>query len=205
MSAAENKVIWSLRPPESRQVNVDDLAQLVAVRNSLHANLEKSREVGHLLHERLQSLQGRLSPVITKALAPVEEESGTLTGLSQRIDKATQSVMAVQKSHDVVHRLRKIIMRDPALDLDGYLAAVMQLEEALSYHRHELAAAGRWLQEAVNCLETASVHSRQTERLRNILKDLKAEQAGESCFWCPIPCPFVQFLIKNVVRSLYNT
>lgn len=169
----------SLRPPERQvPVDVDDLAQLLAVRNSLHKSLEKSREVGQLLHERLQNLQGRLSPV-TQALVPVEEESTTLTALSHRVDKATQSVMSVQKSHDVVHKLRSILMTDPASDLNGYLAAVMQLEEAQSYHKHELAAAGRWLQEAANCLEAASTHSQRTERLRGILKDLKAEQEGE--------------------------
>ena len=168
---------WSLRPPE-RQADADDFAQLVAVRNSLHGFLEKSREVSHLLHERLQNLEVRLSPV-SQALAPVEEESEILTGLSHRIDKATQAIMSAQKAHDVVDRLRRIIMRDPSVDLNEYLAAVMQLEQAQSYHRHELAAAGQWLQEAVKCLETASAHPRRTERLRNLLKDLKAEQAGE--------------------------
>jgi exocyst complex protein 7 len=171
--AAEKSRRSSL-PPEVG--DGDDVRQLVAVRNRLHESLEKSREVGNLLHERLRSLQCRLSPV-TAALAPVEEESEALNGLSQRIDRATQSIMSVQASHDVVHKLRRRIMRDPAVDLDGYLAAVMQLEEALSFHRHELAAAGLWLQEAVQ--EAAAAHSRQTERLRSILQDLKSEQAGE--------------------------
>jgi len=173
------KIRWSFRPPES-PVD-DDLAQLVAARNSLHESLEKSREEGGLLHQRLQNFQGRLSP-LRNALAPVDEESKISTEISNRIDRAIESIMAVRKLDDVGQNLRRIIMGEPFLDLDGYLAAIIQLEDALSYHRHESAAAVRSLQEAVNFVETASTHPRRTERLRKILKDLQAEQAGKYTF-----------------------
>lgn len=170
------KLTWSFRPPE-RQVDYN-LAQLVAARNSLHESLEKSREAGDLLHERLQYFQGRLSPV-RRALAPVDEESKISTELSNRIDKATTSIMGLQKLDDVGRNLRRIILGEPFLDLDGYLAAIIQLEDALSYHRYETAAAVKSLHETVNFLETASTDSRRTERLRKILKELQAEQAGK--------------------------
>lgn len=187
------KVRWSFRPPE-RKVD-GDLAQLVAARNSLHEFLEKSREVGYLLHERLQNFQGRLSPV-RKALAPVEEESMVSTEISNRIDKATKSIMSVHELYDVAQNLRRIITGEPFLDLDGYLAAVIQLKDALSYHRYESAAAVKSLQEAVNFLETTSTHSRRTERLRLILKDLQAEQASK-CTSEPI-----LFQITHMVSSV---
>lgn len=157
-----------------RQVD-DDIAQLVAARDSLHASLGKSREVSYLLHERLQNFQERLS-LIRRNAAPANEESKSTMELSRRIDKASQSITSFRKLYNVFHDLRTIIMGDLSLDLNGYLAGVMQLEEALDYYRHEFAAAISCLQEAVNFLETTSTHSL---RLRNILRNLQAEQAGD--------------------------
>lgn len=149
----------------------------MAARNHLKKSLEESRVAGDLVHERLQDFQLRLSSV-TRAMAPIHEESKISTEVSSRIDKAIESIMALHKLDDVGRNLRKIIAGEPFLDLDGYLAALIQLQDAISFHRHESDAAVRSLQETLTFLETASTDSRRTERLRKILKDLRAEQTG---------------------------
>lgn len=183
---SSGKVRWCFRPPE-RQTGFD-LEQIVAARNHLHESLEESRVAGHQLHERLHDFQLRLAS-FSKAVAPIQKESRISTEVSSGIDKAIESIMALHKLDDVGRNLRKIIAGEPFLDLDGYLAALIQLEDATSYHRHESAAAVRSLQETLTFLETASTDSRRTERLRKILKDLRAEQTGKYIPTIPIPSP----------------
>lgn len=170
------KVRWCYRPPE-RGTGLD-LEQIVAARNHLSKSLEESRVAGDLVHERLQDFQLRLSSV-TRAMAPIHEESKISTEVSSRIDKAIESIMSLHKLDDVGRNLRKIIAGEPFLDLDGYLAALIQLQDAIGFHRHESDAAVRSLQETLTFLETASTDSRRTGRLRKILKDLRAEQTGK--------------------------
>lgn len=171
----------SSRPPEQRS---DTFAQLLAARNQLSKSLEKSRALSQSLLEsdkRLQDFQDRLSPV-RRALAPLQVQSKAVEELSQRIDKTLEPATSVLQTFDVIHKLRVRLTRDPRQDFDGYVAALMQLEEALDYLKHNSAVAVRWLQEAMQFLgETASTDSYRIRRLNESLATLKAQQTGICC------------------------
>lgn len=178
-SAGKERSPWpTLRPalPPS-----DGLAKLLAARNALCLSLEKSRQLGNLLDEsnrRLQSVQQRLSPV-RRALAPLQQQSMVTEGLAERINKTLEPAMSVLKMFDVVNKIRVRLLREPRDDFDAYLAALMQLEEALDYLKHNSTLAVKWLQEAVTFLnETGSADTARLRRLNESLTTLKAQKTG---------------------------
>lgn len=180
-SAGKERSPWpTLRPalPPS-----DGLAKLLAARNALCLSLEKSRQLGNLLDEsnrRLQSVQQRLSPV-RRALAPLQQQSMVTEGLAERINKTLEPAMSVLKMFDVVNKIRVRLLREPRDDFDAYLAALMQLEEALDYLKHNSTLAVKWLQEAVTFLnETGSADTARLRRLNESLTTLKAQKTGGS-------------------------
>lgn len=159
-------------------------AKLLAARSALCQSLEKSRALGKLLDQsdkRLQTVQERLSPV-RRALAPLEVQSKVTEGLTQRIDKTLEPAMSVLSMFDVVSKIRVRLVREPRDDFDGYMAAVLQLEDAVDYLKQNSIVAIQWLQEAVTFLnETGSTDTPRIKRLNASLETLKSQQAGMEC------------------------
>lgn len=169
----------------------DNLAKLLAARNALCLSLEKSRQLGSLLDassRRLQSVQQRLSPV-RRALVPLQQQSMVAEGLTQRIDKTLEPAMSVLEMFDVVKKIRVRLLREPRDDFDAYLAALMQLEEALDYLKQNSVLAVKWLQEAITFLnKTACVDTARLQRLNDSLAAMKAQKTGMYVFACPFAC-----------------
>lgn len=178
-SAGKDKTPWPTQraalPPS------DGLAKLLAARNALCLSLEKSRALGDLLNEsnrRLKTVQERLSPV-RRALAPLQAQSKVAEGLTKRIDKTLEPAMSVLQMFDVVSKIRVRLMREPKDDFDGYLNALVELEEPLNYLKDNSIVAVKYLQEAVTYLnETGSTDTARLKRLNESLAILKSQQAG---------------------------
>lgn len=172
---------WALPKPAAQQPPSEDFAKLLAARSALCQSLEKSRALGKLLDQsdkRLQTVQERLSPV-RRALAPLEVQSKVSEGLTQRIDKTLEPAMSVLSMFEVVAKIRVRLLREPRDDFDGYMAAVMQLEDALDYLKENSVVAVQWLEEAVAYLsETGSTDTVRIRRLNESLTTLKSQQAG---------------------------
>lgn len=170
---------WSYPSPDQAP---NGLAQLLGARNKLCQSLEKTRELGSLVEkagDRMRDIQDRVAPTQT-SLSPLKKQQDVAHGLSTRIDKALEPAKTALKMFDVVHSLRGRLMGEPMEDFDGYLAAIMQLEEALDYLKHNASVAVKWFQEAVKFLEeTASTDSYHLRRLKESLTALKAQEAGQ--------------------------
>ena len=169
---------WAPKPGEPAS---EGFAKLLAARTALLQSLEKSREIGERLDQadkRLHSVQGRLSPV-RRALTPLEGQVKATEGLAKRIDKTLEPAMSVLSMFDVVSKIRVRLLREPRDDLDGYMAAIMQLEDAVDYLKQNSIVAVQWLQEAVAYLnETGSTDTVRIRRLNETLETLKSQQTG---------------------------
>lgn len=87
--------------------------------------------------------------------------------------------MSVLSMFEVVAKIRVRLLREPRDDFDGYMAAVMQLEDALDYLKENSVVAVQWLEEAVAYLsETGSTDTVRIRRLNESLTTLKSQQAG---------------------------
>lgn len=177
-SAGRETAPWAVKafsPPS------DVLAKLWAARNELCQSLEKTRALGNQLNEankRLQMFQDRLSPV-RRSLLPLQEKSKITESLTQRINKTLEPAMQVLKMFDVVSKIRVRLVKEPRDDFDGYLAALIQLEEAVDYLKHNSIVAINWLQEAVAYLNyTGSTDTVRLRRLNESLATLQSQQAG---------------------------
>jgi exocyst complex protein 7 len=159
----------------------EGFAKLLAARSALCQSLEKSRALGQLLDQsdkRLQTVQERLSPV-RRALAPLEVQSKVTEELTQRIDQTLEPAMSVLSMFDVVSKIRVRLLREPKDDFDGYMAAILQLEDAVDYLKQHSFVAVKWLQEAVAYLnQTNSTDTLRIRRLTESLATLKSQQAG---------------------------
>lgn len=178
-SAGKQRAPWPTQ--RAAQPSSDGFAKLLAARNALCLSLEKSRALGDSLNEsnkRLQTVQERLSPV-RRALAPLQAQSKVAEGLTERIDRTLEPAMSVLQMFDVVSKIRVRLMREPKDDFDGYLKALVELEEPLNYLKDNSIVAVKYLQEAVTYLnETGSTDTARLKRLNESLATLKSQQIG---------------------------
>lgn len=134
--------------------------------------LDKSEDKLRTISERLPPLEKQMAPLLTK------RES--VRCLVSQIEEAVAPAKSVLERFDEVHDLEVTLMREPKENLDGYLAAVMQLEDCLGYLQENSGVAIKLLQETVDAvMQTDLADMARVQRLRDSLKVLKAHRAGK--------------------------
>jgi hypothetical protein len=133
-------------------------------------------------------LRKRHAP-LKQALAPLQLwlQASNANGVgigSRAIERAIAAATALLKMFNVMHSLERVLCsgEQPRKDLDAYLAAMMQLEAAMDYLKHNYAAGVRSLQAAVKQLqeekEQSGVFFIDSYRRRHLHQSLVALQAA---------------------------
>jgi len=157
-----------------------ELECLLAARQKLHKAVEKTQELGTQINgweNRLRMLRQRHAP-LERALAPLQLQADATGGMSSRIERAMTAATSLLKMFNVMHGLERILSKEPQEDFDGYLAAVMQLEEARDYLKHKYTAGVRCLEEAVKRLELDASSNTDSHHLHHLQQSLVSLQAG---------------------------
>ncbi len=179
------------RTPHEQQLLLDGL---LATRQKLQKAVENTQELGTQIEaseRRLEILRKRHAP-LKQALAPLQLwlQSSNANGVgigSTAIERAIAAATALLKMFNVMHSLERVLCsgEQPRKDLDAYLAAMMQLEEAMDYLKHNYAAGVRSLQAAVKQLQEekdqpsgGGVFSIDSYRRRHLHQSLVALQAA---------------------------
>jgi hypothetical protein len=147
------------RTPHEQQLLLDGL---LATRQKLQKAVENTQELGTQIEaseRRLEILRMRHAP-LKQALAPLQlwlqASNANGVGIGSRpIERAIAAASSLLKMFNVMHSLERVLCNgeQPRKDLDAYLAAMMQLEEAMDYLKHNYAAGVRSLQAAVKQLQ----------------------------------------------------
>ncbi|CAK9272156.1 unnamed protein product [Sphagnum jensenii] len=147
------------RTPHEQQLLLDGL---LATRQKLQKAVENTQELGTQIEaseRRLEILRMRHAP-LKQALAPLQlwlqASNANGVGIGSRpIERAIAAASSLLKMFNVMHSLERVLCsgEQPRKDLDAYLAAMMQLEEAMDYLKHNHAAGVRSLQAAVKQLQ----------------------------------------------------
>jgi exocyst complex protein 7 len=157
-----------------------ELECLLAARQKLHKAVEKTQELGTQINgweNRLRMLKQRHAP-LERALAPLQLQADATGGMSSRIERAMTAATSLLKMFNGMHGLERILSKEPQEDFDGYLAAVMQLEEARDYLKHKYTAGVRCLEEAVKHLELDASSNTDSHHLHHLQQSLVSLQAG---------------------------
>ncbi len=178
------------RTPHEQQLLLDGL---LATRQKLQKTVENTQELGTQIEaseRRLEILRKRHAP-LKQALAPLQLwlQASNANGVgigSRAVERAIAAATALLKMFNVMHSLERVLCsgEQPRKDLDAYLAAMMQLEEAMDYLKHNYAAGVRSLQAAVKQLQeekeqpSGGVFFIDSYRRRNLHQSLVALQAA---------------------------
>jgi hypothetical protein len=107
--------------------------QLIATRQELYQNLNKTRELGSLLDKselQLQTIGERL-PHLKKAMAPLLVQAESVKSVSEWIEESMEPAKNLIKKFDEAHLLEKTLIREPREDLEVYLSTVVKLADLL--------------------------------------------------------------------------
>nr|XP_043627508.1 exocyst complex component EXO70A1 [Erigeron canadensis] len=157
------------------------IENLMSARNSLKGNLEKCKSLGLSIRNagpRLEEINQRL-PLLEAAVRPIRAQRDALDAVGGHINRAVVPAAAVLKVFDAIHGLEKSLS-DPQSDLNGYLAVLKNLQEALRFLSDNCGMAIQWLDDIVEYLQDNNVADvRYTNSLKKALEYLKELQSNE--------------------------
>ncbi|KAK6911133.1 Exocyst complex subunit Exo70, C-terminal [Dillenia turbinata] len=158
------------------------LDDLVAARNLLKADLEKSKTLSIAIDgtgPRLEAIKRRL-PSLEATLKSIPSQKWVVFSLNGHIDHAIAPATAVFNVFNAICELEKSLSSDPCSDLTAYLSVIRQLEQALMFLTGNCSLAIKWLEELLLFLEENGIsHDRCTSNVNkalNILRELKATE-----------------------------
>jgi exocyst complex protein 7 len=156
--------------------------QLIATRQELYQNLNKTRELGSLLDKSELQLQtfGERLPHLKKAMAPLLVQAESVKSVSEWIEESLGPAKNLIKKFDEAHLLEKTLIREPREDLEVYLSTVVKLADLLDYLKLNSGVAIKFLKEAMEVLlQEKSVDKYHVMKVNQSLMALIHHQSGQ--------------------------
>ncbi|CAK9255924.1 unnamed protein product [Sphagnum jensenii] len=154
--------------------------QLIATRQELYQNLNKTRELGSLLDKselQLQTIGERL-PHLKKAMAPLLVQAESVKSVSEWIEESMGPAKNLIKKFDEAHLLEKTLIREPREDFEVYLSTVVKLADLLDYLKLNSRVAIKLLKEAMEVLlQEKSVDKYRVRKVNQSLMTLIHHQS----------------------------
>jgi hypothetical protein len=170
---------------KKRGLNATAHHELIAVRQALYQNLNKTQEMRLLLDKsdvQCQTIGKRLSR-LEKEMAPLLVKVESAQGVSEWIEKILGPAKLLIHKFDEAHLLEKALTREPREDLEAYLSAVTKLADLLDYLKQNSGVVIKLLEEAMQFLvEAKSADKYRVMKIIESLMALKAHQAGQQSF-----------------------
>ncbi len=170
---------------EKRGLNATAHHELIAVRQALYQNLNKTQEMRLLLDKSDVQCQtiGKRLPHLEKEMAPLLVKVESAQGVSEWIEKILGPAKLLIHKFDETHLLEKTLTREPREDLEAYLSAVTKLADLLDYLKQNSGVVIKLLEEAMQLLvEAKSADKYRVMKINESLLALKAHQAGQQSF-----------------------
>lgn len=170
---------------KNRGLNATAHHELIALRQALYQNLNKTQEMRLLLDKSDVQCQtiGKRLPRLEKEMAPLLVKVESAQGVSEWIEKILGPAKLLIHKFDETHLLEKTLTREPREDLEAYLSAVTNLAHLLDYFKQNSGVVIKLLEEAMKFLVQAkSADKYRVMKINESLMALKAHQAGQESF-----------------------
>jgi hypothetical protein len=170
---------------KKRGLNATAHHELIAVRQALYQNLNKTQEMRLLLDKSDVQCQtiGKWLPRLEREMAPLLVKVESAQGVSEWIEKILGPAKLLIQKFDETHLLEKTLTGEPREDLEAYLSAVTKLADLLDYLNQNSGVVIKLLQEAMQFLVQAkSADKYRVMKINESLMALKAHQAGQQSF-----------------------